>query len=97
MVSYFKSGLEIAVKDGWLLAGKAKIELHYLREIVELDAASMRNVRGPEADPASFLVIRFWVNRGVKILLNDSRDPTPYWLISTRHPGKLASALKEML
>jgi hypothetical protein len=27
------------------------------------------------------------------VLLNDPADPTPYWVISSRHPTRLAAAL----
>jgi hypothetical protein len=29
----------------------------------------------------------------VKVLLDDPDDPTPYWLISSRHPRQLAAAV----
>jgi hypothetical protein len=27
------------------------------------------------------------------VSIDDPADPTPYWLISSRHPGRLASVL----
>jgi hypothetical protein len=27
------------------------------------------------------------------VTIDDPRDPTPYWLISSRHPRRLAAAL----
>lgn len=94
VIFYLKSSLHIRIKDGWLYVGKAKIETKYIADIVELDGPTMRKVRGPETDPASYMEIRFWVTRGIKMELNDPRDRTPYWLISTRNPDKLASALR---
>jgi hypothetical protein len=32
----------------------------------------------------------------VKIDLLDKTDPAPYWLVSTRHPDKLAAALAQV-
>jgi hypothetical protein len=29
----------------------------------------------------------------VQVLLNDPADPTPFWVVSTRHPVELAEAL----
>jgi hypothetical protein len=29
----------------------------------------------------------------VQVLLDDPADPTPYWLVSTRHPERLAATL----
>ena len=50
-------------------------------------------LRGQNADPAAFNATRFWVSTGVKVELKDKNDPTPYWLIATRKPKKLAAAL----
>lgn len=93
LVFYFKSGLHIEVDDGWLYVGNAKIELQYVAAAIELDPAAMRRVRGPEADPAAYLAIRFWVSAGIKVMVNDARDKTPYWLISTKQSAQLASAI----
>jgi len=30
----------------------------------------------------------------VLVVLDDADDPTPYWLVSTRHPERLLSALR---
>lgn len=94
VIFYLKSSLHLRVSEGWLFAGKAKIETKYITSIIELDGPTMRKVRGPESDPASYLEIRFWVTEGIKIEIDDPRDMTPYWLISTRNPDKLASALR---
>ena len=93
LIFYFVSGLRIEVRDGWLYAGKAKIELRYISEIIELNATAMRSTRGPNADPAAFLEIRFWVNTGLKLVIDDARDSTPYWLISTSHGDEIKRAL----
>ena len=29
----------------------------------------------------------------VRVPLTDPADPTPYWLVSTRHPARLVAAL----
>jgi hypothetical protein len=53
----------------------------------------MRLLRTRDADPAAFLAIKFWVSTGVKITLNDQRDPTPYWLISCKKMNELKNTL----
>jgi hypothetical protein len=30
----------------------------------------------------------------VRVTVTDPQDPTPYWLVSTRHPEKLVEALQ---
>ncbi len=83
----------IVVTDEWFQAGRARIERRYLGEIEVLDVARMRAVSGPEADVRAFLVLRPYVAAGVRITLDDPRDPAPYWLVSSRRPRSLAKAL----
>lgn len=83
----------IAVTADVFVVGRATIERRYLgraRALVKDDAV---HARGPGLDVRSFLHIRFWVRDLVSVELNDPQDPTPRWLISTRHPEKLADAL----
>jgi hypothetical protein len=50
--------------------------------------------RGPKLEPAAFKVFQGTVKTAVKIEISDPSDPTPYWIISTRKPIQLASALE---
>ncbi len=86
--------LKIEVTNETLYVGRANIEKHYLGAIENLNDEQMRYLRGPGINPAAFLALRFWVKGGVKITVNDQRDPTPYWLVSTKNPEKLIEALK---
>ncbi len=83
----------IMVDSGELIAGRARIELTYLSGAIPLDKAAASHRAGPGADARAFLVIRPYVAGAVEITLNDPDDPAPYWLVSTRHPRQLASAL----
>ena len=38
-------------------------------------------------------MLRPWVSTTVELTLADPADPVPYWLVSTRRPGALATAL----
>jgi hypothetical protein len=51
-------------------------------------------VRTRDADPSAFLAIRFWSGKAVKVEVKDSRDATPYLLISSKNPKRLVEALK---
>lgn len=86
--------LEIAYENEILRVGRAQIERKYISSIEALDAEAMRITRGPKADPAAYLALRFWVATGVKITINDPKDPTPYWLVSTKRAEKLISTLR---
>jgi hypothetical protein len=51
--------------------------------------------RGPNLDPAAHKVFQGSVKTAIKVPIDDPEDPTPYWLISTRNPDKLAELLKK--
>ena len=87
------SALTITVTKGWLIVGKASIPRAHIHNFEVLDAASMKRVRGVDGDPAAFLGIRFWVTTGITMAQRDPKDPTPYWLISSKRPGELKKAL----
>ncbi len=83
----------VEVRDGVLHAGPARIALGYLGPVEPLDKDATRRVHGPEADVRAFLHTRPYISRAVKITIADPADPTPYWLVSTRHPRRLAAVL----
>lgn len=58
-----------------------------------LDRERTRHQLGPAADPAAFLVIRGFIPESVLIRPLDPR-PTPYWLVSTRHPAEFVAAVE---
>jgi hypothetical protein len=91
---YFKSGLTIEVDEHEIRVGRAHLPREYCGNILTLDNQNLRRVRTRDADPAAFLAIRFWSPKAVQVIVNDTRDKTPYWLISTSQPEKLHSALK---
>ena len=88
-----KSAMVIEIDDDEIRVGKAHIKLKFLGETQSLTSVQMRNLRTRDADPAAFLAIRFWASKGVQVVLNDSRDTTPYWLITSNNSEKLAKAL----
>lgn len=90
-----KVALKLEIDSAEFRAGRAHIELKYLGEVKELSADQMRLVRGRNADPAAFLAIRFWQPTGIKIEICDPRDPTPYWLVSSKRAKQLRDALQK--
>lgn len=83
----------IEVRDESLYVGPAHIPLTLIGAVEALDKEGTRRIHGPEADARAFLHTRPYLSRAVKIVIDDPADPTPYWLVSTRHPRKLAAAL----
>jgi len=93
VVIALKSRLTLEVDENEFRAGSAHIELKYLGQTTALDSKEMGRLRTRDADPASFLIFRFWQSTGVKVELNDPRDKTPYWLITSKRNKELAKIL----
>lgn len=72
---------------------KANIESQYLGKVTLLDKNAMRLLRTRDADPAAYLAIKFWEPSGLRIDLNDPRDKTPYWLITSKRGEEIAALL----
>jgi hypothetical protein len=83
----------VEVRDGVLYAGPATIPLALVGDAQALDKEATRRVHGVDADARAFLVTRPYISRAVKVTIDDPADPTPYWLISSRHPRRLATVL----
>ena len=88
-----KSTLILEVNESELRAGSAHIELKYLGHSTALDDKEMGRLRTRDADPASYLIFRFWRSTGIKVEINDPRDKTPYWLITSKRNKELAEIL----
>lgn len=84
----------IVLRDGVLQAGKAELPVMQITTITPLDRAETRLRLGPQADPAAHQVVRGWIGSSVLLRLANP-VPVPYWVVSTRHPEELASAIKQ--
>jgi hypothetical protein len=85
------SALEI--RGGELRIRGAHVPLKYVTGSIGLDQRTLRLVVGREGDPAAFVSIRPWIGPGVQVWIDDEDDPTPYWVVSSRHPERLVKAL----
>jgi hypothetical protein len=83
----------VEVRDGVFTAGKAQITTQLLGDAEAFDGEEARQERGPRLDVRAWLLIRGWVAPVVRVPLRDENDPAPYWLVSSRHPMKLAAAI----
>ncbi len=83
----------ITVTATSLSVGRAHIDREFLgpaRAYVKHEAT---RERGPGMNGLAYLCIRGWIDPVVRIEIEDADDPTPYWLVSTRRPTELVSAL----
>ena len=83
----------ISVADGVLRAGRARISLDHVGEVRALGAEDTHRLAGRDADARAYLLLRPYLRRAVRVAIDDPADPTPYWLLSTRRPDRLAAAL----
>jgi Protein of unknown function (DUF3093) len=89
------SGLvRVRLRDGVLQAGKDELPVMQVTTITALDRAETRLRLGPQADPACHSVVRGWVGSSVMLRMANP-EPVPYWIVSTRHPEELVSAIKQ--
>ncbi|WP_344116206.1 DUF3093 domain-containing protein [Kribbella alba] len=88
-------GAVVEVDAANLRAGRASIERTYLGKATPLTGEDARNAFGRDCDPRAFLVLRSYLPGAVRVELTDPHDPTPYWLIATKNPERLAAALTQ--
>ncbi|WP_338595330.1 DUF3093 domain-containing protein [Saccharopolyspora sp. SCSIO 74807] len=84
----------VEISGGELWVGDAHLPLRFIEGAEVVPAKDKRRALGPELDPAAFVVHRPWVKSSVRVWLDDPDDPTPYWVISSRRPERLAAALR---
>jgi hypothetical protein len=85
---------QLEVVDGELRIRGAHLPLRYVSGVIALDDRTLRRVVGREGDPAAFVSIRPWIGPGVQLWLDDEDDPAPYWVISSRHPDRVVTAVR---
>jgi hypothetical protein len=88
-------GARIEVADQSLTAGGRKLQLGTVTQVMALDERQTSLLRGRRADPAAYLYSRPYLKQSVYLATTDQR--VPYWLIGTRHPAELATAVQQCL
>ena len=77
-----------------LWAGEAHLPVTVIARSAEIPRSAKSAALGRQLDPAAFVLHRAWVGPMVLVVLDDPDDPTPYWLVSCRHPERVLSALR---
>lgn len=90
---YLASSLTLKLDENKLSVGRANIDIKYLKDAKVLSRQDMLFYRGAGIDPRAYLAIRFWIKGGLKIEIDDPRDPTPYWLISSKQSEEFVAKL----
>ncbi len=92
-VPLWLSRTTVVVDRDELWAGDAHIPLRLVADVDVIPPREKQRALGPDLDPAAFVVHRPWAPAAVRVWLDDDNDPTPYWVVSTRHPHELAELL----
>jgi hypothetical protein len=77
-----------------LWAGEAHLPVTVIARSAEIARSAKSAALGRQLDPAAYVLHRAWVGPMILIVLDDPDDPTPYWLVSCRHPERVLSALR---
>jgi hypothetical protein len=94
-------GEQATSKDGGssggteLWVGAAHLPVSVIARSAEVPKTAKSAALGRQLDPAAYVVHRAWVGPMVLLILDDPDDPTPYWLVSCRHPERLLAALRD--
>lgn len=76
-----------------LRADRAHLPVNFVARATVVPPSAKSAALGRQLDPAAYVQHRPWVGPMVLLVLDDPDDPTPYWLVSTRHPEKVLAAL----
>ena len=87
----------VEVRGGELRAGRAHVPVAVLSGPRALRGDELRAALGPELDARAYVCLRGWIRSAVRVDLQDPLDPTPYWVVSTRRPDLLVTALAATL
>ncbi|MDF0531302.1 DUF3093 domain-containing protein [Tsukamurella sp. 8F] len=80
---------QVQVRDGEVWAGDAHLPVELISRAAAVPASAKSAALGRQLDPAAYLFHRSWVKTLVVLVLDDPDDPTPYWMVSTRHPDRV--------
>jgi len=84
----------VTVSATELVAGRARLPIAVIGGVEGFTKEAAQLERGQRLDARAWLQIRGWIDPVIKIGVDDAADPTPYWLLSTRHPDALIAAIE---
>ncbi|MET8425622.1 DUF3093 domain-containing protein [Nocardia sp. NPDC004860] len=88
--------VEVALDDAGvpeLRTDRAHLPATFVKRAAPVPTSAKSAALGRQLDPAAFVQHRAWIGPMVLLVLDDPDDPTPYWLVSTRRPERIITAL----
>ena len=95
LVLSFALAPRIHLTKSTLTVGRATIERSFLSKASSIESDHAFRERGANLDSRAFTMFRPGIKTLVKVQINDDKDPTPYWLFSTRNPEVLCQFLNQ--
>ncbi len=87
----------IIVTDSSLRVAGVELPLNEIDSVEVFLGAAAQVERGPNRDARAYVLLRGTASKLVKFKLNSAIDPTPYWLVGTRQPNRLAAAVQRLI
>ena len=85
----------ISLTEQSLAIGSVAIDLKHVGKAEVIYPASAFEERGVKLDSRAYTRFQIGVKQMVKIQIEDSQDPTPYWLVATRNPEVLVGLINK--
>ncbi len=90
----YRYGAEIVVSPVGLGAGRALLPWWACGAVSAVGSDQTRAAFGIDADARAYLLLRSYCPGAVRVEVDDPDDPTPYWLLSSRQPERLAEHIR---
>ena len=93
LVSIFFAAPLIELDDRGFSVGDAVLPLAVIAGYDVIPKERAFEERGYKLDPRAYVRFQLSVNTLIKLQIDDPEDTTPYWLIVTRNPQRIADTL----
>lgn len=87
----------VSADESGLSVGPNRIEWLWVDRVRACDAATMQTILHSGHQVGSFIATRPWIGSGVVVRLADPADPHPAWIVSSRHPERLAAVIRDRI
>lgn len=85
--------IRVTAEPSHFRAGDAVLTDPHLGTVEALGPDQWRAALDRAGTDRAFLLTRPWIDRGVRVAVDDPSDPTPYWIVSSRRPDALTRAV----
>ncbi|HLR96717.1 MAG TPA: DUF3093 domain-containing protein [Jiangellaceae bacterium] len=84
----------VEVSGGGLRAGRAQLPFWAMGKVEALSGQAAREARGPQLRQTDYRFLRGYISAVVRVEVIDPGDSTPTWVVSSRRPTELATAIE---